>query len=210
MGAETSVSNSLLSHARSISTTDGHAAKLPVLLVVSLLDKLSFREKHDHLILAGDLVSKGPFSASVIDLASSMQASCVRGNHEDRLLLNYNDIHSQVLSLPPSGKPLNPPKSSNADDLELARSLTKKQIDFLASCPVILRIGEVRGMGEVSVVHAGLIPGVELERQDPLAVMSMRTVDLDTHVPSRSTDGTPWTKVSGLDSPCGSRKNAPG
>ncbi|SLM34788.1 Metallo-dependent phosphatase-like [Lasallia pustulata] len=163
--------------------------------LVSLLAKLSFREKHDHLILAGDLVSKGPFSASVVDLADSMQASCVRGNHEDRILLSYNDIHSHVLTSPPSEKSLTPPKLSSADDLELAKSLTKAQIDYLASCPAILRVGEIRGMGEVSVVHAGLIPAVELERQDPLAVMTMRTVNLDTHIPSRSADGTPWTKL---------------
>lgn len=175
-------------------------AKGRSLPVTSLLDKLSFREKHDHLILAGDLVSKGPFSGSVIDLASSMQASCVRGNHEDRILLTHNDVHSHVLSLPPSEKALTSPKTSNADDLDLAKNLTKRQIDYLASCPVILRVGELRGMGEVSVVHAGLIPGVELERQDPLAVMSMRTIDLDTHVPSHSPDGTPWTKASGHDS----------
>lgn len=33
-------------------------------------------------------------------------------------------------------------------------------------------------------MHAGLLPGVPLERQDPTAVMTMRSVDLDTHVPS--------------------------
>lgn len=168
--------------------------------MISLLDKLSFREKNDHLIFAGDFASKGPFSASVIDLASSLQASCVRGNHEDRILLTYNDIHAHVLSLPPPEDPLSPLEMSNVDDLESAKSLTKRQIDYLASCPVILRVGEIRGMGEVSVVHAGLIPGVELERQDPLAVMNMRTVDLDTHVPSSSPEGTPWTKASGHDS----------
>lgn len=168
--------------------------------MISLLDKLSFREKYDHLIFAGDFASKGPFSASVIDLASSLQASCVRGNHEDRILLTYNDIHSHVLSLPPPAEPLLPLKTFNVDDLELAKSLTKRQIDYLASCPVILRVGEIRGMGEVSVVHAGLIPGVELERQDPLAVMNMRTVELDTHFPSDRPDGTPWTKASGHDS----------
>ena len=178
--------------------------------MVSLLEKLSYREKHDHFILAGDLVSKGPFPASVVDLASSMQASCVRGNHEDRILLTYNDIHSQVLTPPTSEKALTAAKTSSADDLELARTLTKRQIDYLASCPVILRIGEIRGMGEVSVVHAGLIPGVELERQDPLAVMSMRTVDLDTHAPSPSPDGTPWTKASEHDSPLENGSHASG
>ena len=50
-------------------------------------------------------------------------------------------------------------------------------------------------MGEVVVAHAGLIPGVELDRQDPFQAMNMRTVDLETKVPSENRDGTPWYKV---------------
>ena len=78
---------------------------------------------------------------------------------------------------------------------ELARSLSKQQIKYLASCPVILDIGPVRGMGEVRAVHAGLVPGVSLHRQDPVSVMHMRTLDLKTHSPSRGGTGTPWAKV---------------
>jgi hypothetical protein len=55
--------------------------------------------------------------------------------------------------------------------------------------------GRVARMGEVVVVHAGLVPGLKLEGQDPVAVMNMRTVDLETHVPSERRDGMAWTKV---------------
>ena len=34
------------------------------------------------------------------------------------------------------------------------------------------------------VVHAGLVPGVPLQNQDPRSVMVMRTIDLHSHVPS--------------------------
>ncbi len=77
----------------------------------------------------------------------------------------------------------------------LARSFTKRQIDYLATCPVILDVGRVKGMGDVHVVHAGLIPGVKLEKQDPMGVMHMRTIDLETFVPSSSEKGTAWFKV---------------
>ena len=80
-------------------------------------------------------------------------------------------------------------------DMELARSLSQKEIDYLAACPVILKLGRLNGMGEVQVVHAGLVPGVDLENQDPIGVMSMRTMDLKTHVPSSKSDGMPWNKV---------------
>ncbi|MCJ1388556.1 hypothetical protein MMC18_001403 [Xylographa bjoerkii] len=179
-----------------------------------LLSKLSFHPSTDHLILAGDLISKGPSSPAVVSLALSLNASCVRGNHEDRVLLAHRDLHS--LRLRPATAPVpdlnslhytpHPSQPSDTDNNEfphgdaadraLAASLSASEIAYLAACPVILRVGPVPGMGDVSVVHAGLVPGVALERQDPSAVMSMRSIDLGTHVPSRdANEGVPWTKL---------------
>ena len=185
--------------------------------MVALLAEVAYNTHHDHLVLAGDLISKGPDSPAVVDLAMSMRASCVRGNHEDRVLLAYRDLNSHGLAprrssnkaAPPSPGPFDhdrpaPPEKEldgerfehgDAVDRELARSLSRKQIDYLSACPVILKLGYVRGMGELQVVHAGLVPGVELEKQDPMGVMYMRTMDLETLVPSPSSDGTPWNKV---------------
>jgi len=56
-----------------------------------LLSKIGFN-KHDHLILAGDMVSKGPDSRGVIDLAMKLKASCVKGNHEDSVLQAVKDV----------------------------------------------------------------------------------------------------------------------
>ena len=174
------------------------------IIVVSLLDKVDFRPKHDHLILTGDLISKGPHSTGVVDLARDMDASCVRGNHEDRTLLAYRDIHSRHLPLQgPDEDPqwdvdsMDEESFSHGDYRErsLARKLTARQAHWLKQCPVILQVGEIEGMGKVVVVHAGLVPGLKLEKQDPIAVMNMRTVDLDTHVPSENRDGMAWTKV---------------
>ena len=139
----------------------------------------------------------------------SVNASCVRGNHEDRVLLVHKDLHSQHLALPGHHsdifwkEPESPVDQLDAQgfphgeyiDRQLAQSLTQNQIDYLSSCPVILRVGQINGMGEVSVVHAGLMPGVSLEKQDPLAVMTMKSIDLDTYVPEPDHSGAPWTKV---------------
>ncbi|MCJ1354402.1 MAG: hypothetical protein MMC33_004390 [Icmadophila ericetorum] len=159
-----------------------------------LLAKVSFNKHHDHLVLTGDLVSKGPSSPAVVDLAISLNASCVRGNHEDRILLARRDLHNSKLALrgPTSISELESEsfgdkhisKSESADH-ELAASLSDKQVAYLSACPLILLLGPIRGLApQVSVVHAGLLPGVPLERQDPSAVMTMRSVDLDTYVPS--------------------------
>ena len=187
----------------------------------NLLAEVQFEARTDHLIFAGDFVSKGPSSPAVLDLAMSAHASCVRGNHEDRVLLAYRDLYSHRLTREQRGeKAPSPPAAGMPEDMRqnvsedegadleeesfsqgdavdrrLAQSFTKRQIDYLASCPVILDIGHIKHLGNVHVVHAGLVPGVRLERQDPMGVMHMRTIDLDTHVPSSSAKGTPWFKV---------------
>ena len=189
--------------------------------VENLLAEVQYEARTDHLVFAGDFISKGPSSRAVIDLAMSARASCVRGNHEDRILLTYRDLYSHRLTQEQMGKTTTSPpaagmpedmKENDSDDdgdtveamnslhgdaidQQLAEVFTKKQIDYIASCPVILDIGQIKGLGDVHVVHAGLVPGVRLERQDPMGVMHMRTIDLDTHVPSSSAKGMPWFKV---------------
>lgn len=187
--------------------------------MVNLLAEVQYEARTDHLIFAGDFISKGPSSAAVVDLAMSAHASCVRGNHEDRVLLAYRDIYSHRMTAEQKAKAPPPPPPGMPEDMlqnepleidqeiagfehgdgidrKLARSFTKRQADYMASCPVILDVGQVKGMGDVHIVHAGLIPGVRLERQDPMGVMHMRTIDLDTHVPSSSSKGMAWFKVS--------------
>lgn len=166
--------------------------------LVALLDKVSFDRETDHLILAGDMISKGPESQNVVDLARKLGASCVRGSHEDRILLVRPDAMRVSSNAEGDSDDLEEENFSHGDyaDRALARKLTDKQYDWLKSCPVILRVGEVKGMGKLVVVHAGLVPGVELEKQDPAGVMNMRTIDLNTHVPSKEHEGVPWTKVS--------------
>ena len=190
--------------------------------VVSLLSEVQYEARGDHIILAGDFISKGPASPAVVDLAMSAHASCVRGNHEDRVLLAYRDMYShrmtheqkiqksQARPLPPTpGMPEDMLQDELSEDMVeeesfehgdsvdrgLAKSFTKTQIDYMAACPVILDLGLLKGMGDVQVVHAGLIPGVRLDKQDPVGVMQMRTIDLDTFVPSSSAKGTAWYKV---------------
>ena len=183
----------------------GNCVDVLPLPVVSLLERVEFNNETDHLILTGDFISKGPASPAVVDVARTMGASCVRGNHEDKILLTRRDINAVKLFIPsPAAHPLGGPQEYFDEDSfpigdkitrELAGSFNQDQIDYIASCPVILRVGQIKGMGEVSVVHAGLTPGVHLEDQDPISVMNMRTMDTDSYYPSRSPDGEPWSST---------------
>ncbi|KAM5437256.1 putative bis(5'-nucleosyl)-tetraphosphatase (symmetrical) [Microsporum canis] len=159
-----------------------------------LLAQVSFnREKGDHLIFTGDLISKGPKSVEVVQLAREYNASCVRGNHEDRVLLTRRKITSRCSQGFRADESTIGKRETEAH--ALARQLSDDDANWLESCPVILRVGNINGMGDVVVVHAGLVPGVPLERQDPSLVMNMRTIDPDTYTPSSSKEGTGWSNV---------------
>lgn len=203
------------------------------IVVVALLTEIDYDKHNDHVILAGDIVSKGPSSPEVVDLAISISASCVRGNHEDRVLLARQNLQSSSLTYHQPNKPstkenhdreilqraIAPPTADAAGkskkgkkkqenkqepddrdryspaDVGLAHSLSKDQITYLASCPVILSLGPIHPLGTVLVVHAGLVPGIRLQSQDPFSVMYMRTIDLETHIPSPLYEGIPWYKL---------------
>ena len=170
--------------------------------LTSLLERVGFNAKRDHLITTGDLIGKGPESGRTIDFVRDIGASCVRGNQEDRILLTANEMNSMLRSPARPGVDNGNEQLyflSDSPDRALAASLSAEQISYLEGCPVILRVGFLKHLaGDLVVVHAGLIPGLPLERQDPTAVMSMRSIDLHTHVPSKasiSEGGVHWIKL---------------
>ncbi|KAI9732929.1 MAG: hypothetical protein M1818_007362 [Claussenomyces sp. TS43310] len=171
--------------------------------LVKLLRKIDFDQDRDHLVLTGDMISKGPDSPGVVDLVMRLGASSVRGNHEDKVLLARRNMLRHSVDLVAAdadtgGGGSEMRESSHSGeyrDRELARRFSPDQIAWLERCPVILRVGPIEGMGEVVVVHAGLVPGLALERQDAWFVMNMRSIDLKTWVPSNGRDGTAWNKL---------------
>lgn len=181
---------------------DVHGMKKPL---ETLLDKVKFDEKHDHLIFAGDMIAKGPDSPGVVDLAMKLGASAVRGNHENKLLRVYEDMISKNIDIEISDTAEDTKKSDDSlkeeglsqgdyERRKLVRELGAKRIKWLQGRPVILKVGKLEGMGEVVVVHGGLVPGVELEKQDPYAVMNMRSIGKNG-VASEDRDGPGWFKV---------------
>lgn len=108
----------------------------------------------------------------------------------------------------------------------VARSLSAKQLKWLASLPLVLRIdtASIPGVslspsgkpsphpwdsGEILVVHAGLVPSLALDKQDPWAVMNMRTLlypaprepssgEEEEELPAIPSDkraGEPWSRA---------------
>ncbi|KAI0399393.1 Metallo-dependent phosphatase [Xylaria palmicola] len=91
----------------------------------------------------------------------------------------------------------------NRGDLATAKSLGSEHRAWLAVRPLILRIGHLGPRyGEVVVVHAGLVPGVSLESQDPEAVMTMRTLLLPERTSASASDAeTPNSQTPNNQTP---------
>lgn len=51
-----------------------------------LLEKIHFQSSIDTLIMAGDLVYRGNDSVGVLQRAKDLNALCVRGNHDDKVI----------------------------------------------------------------------------------------------------------------------------
>ncbi len=110
----------------------------------------------DRLVMVGDLVVRGPDPAGTLDLLASVGARSVRGNHEDRLL------RCRAGAAP----------IGDAQRATMA-ALADRHWALLASFPLWLDLPE----HGVRVVHAGVVPGVPIERQAPRALMYMRGLD---------------------------------
>lgn len=123
----------------------------------------------DTLVLAGDLVAKGPDSQAVVQLARERQALSVRGNHDAHVLKAR------------AGREL---KKQHA---KVARSLSEDDWRYLEAAPSYLEVPAAQGL----IVHAGLLPGVALPEQPYHLLLNLRSFDEDGE-PSTRVEGTPW------------------
>jgi hypothetical protein len=120
-----------------------------------LLERTRFAEGTDRLVLVGDLVARGPDSAGVLELVRRLGARAVRGNHDDKLLAAQRGV-----------------KALGPDHERVAQSLTEEDWRTLEAMPLWIDLPE----HDVRVVHAGVLPGVDLDRTPPEALLTIRTV----------------------------------
>ncbi|EME84680.1 uncharacterized protein MYCFIDRAFT_195666 [Pseudocercospora fijiensis CIRAD86] len=182
---------------------DIHGCKKELL---ELLQKAGYNEETDHLILVGDVVTKGPDNVGVLDELIRLNATSVRGNHEDRLLHVAKKLHmAGAHDIEATGS------KGKAKDIALVKQLQPHHLQYLQAMPLMLHIpalpmasGSTRKSNSpitehMLVVHAGLVPGVRLNKQDPYFVMNMRSINRRTHVPSAlrapSKNAKPWYDI---------------
>jgi len=137
--------------------------------LADLLGKIGINED-DRLYFVGDLLSRGPDSLGVLRLFRQFRARSALGNHEQRLLAAH---HAGL-----TGEA--PPKLGRSHS-EVAAQLSAEDWAVLESFPLWIDVPE----HAVRVVHAGIVPGIPFEEQNPWLL---------THIRSIAEDGTPSEK----------------
>lgn len=147
-----------------------------------LLGKLQL-DSSDRLVFVGDLVDRGPDPVRVVRfvmrlLQAHPNTVVLKGNHEDKLC-KWRLREAQRKE---SGREN---KMRQPDDARRAQweALTEGEVDWLRNLPVYAVLDD-----NWVAVHAGLVPGVPLEEQDPDKVMRIRTLDPVTLKVGQRTD----------------------
>lgn len=142
--------------------------------LVELLAKCNGRDPNLCVIFVGDLMNKGPKSAEVVQLVRGMGAYCVRGNHDEVSLREWQKYCE-------GGVPL-------SHEFQWLKSLSNDDLLWASELPYTISIPSKN----IVVVHAGLVPGVGLECQHLDDLLHLRDV---LFVPHSS-------KWAGFKKPC--------
>lgn len=166
-----------------------------------LLEKCAYDGQSSTLVLVGDLVNKGPYSAEVIQYVRSLNPApyvvryadlrlCVLASSIDRG--NHDDFATSVaLKLWPGAR---------RDSYNYLDKLSQEDIEWLKELPYTISIPRFNAL----IVHAGLVPGVELVRQRPVDMHSMRNLvaSIDEETGQRVYEGNsegeigqPWVEL---------------
>jgi hypothetical protein len=124
-----------------------------------LLARVQFSAGEDRLVLVGDLVIRGPDPHGVLATVDRLGAVAVRGNHENKLL---------AIRAGASGS-----GSGSGEHGQLAADLSAREWAILEAMPLWLDLPE----HGARVVHAGVVPGQEVQKTAPEALFTMRAVD---------------------------------
>ena len=136
-----------------------------------LLERMRFAEGTDRLVLVGDLLVRGPDIHGILALVRRLGGRAVRGNHEEKLLA----WHHRRKALGP-------------DHDHVARVLSDDEWRMLDAMPLWLDLPE----HGARVVHAGVVPGIAVDRTPAEALLKMRTLDPRGHWSAEADAGALW------------------
>lgn len=139
-----------------------------------LVGEIQYDPSRDRLILLGDLFDRGPDPIGAVHLAQDLKAEVVQSNHDEKHVRYFKWV-DKIKTGKHHGK--NPVQLS-ADRIAVNDQLTDLDKAWLAGLPYTIRFKI--GQRDWIAVHAGFVPGVPLEKQDPKKVIRTTMIDRST------------------------------
>lgn len=163
--------------------------------LVALLNKVDFNKSAgDRVVLVGDLVDRGPASARVVQYARNLGALVIQGNHDNKYV-RYAKHEEKVAA---SGGSYKNPMRLTDDKLQIYKSMSQADLDWLSSLPSYLEFPEYN----LLAVHAGVVPRVPPTKQSQQTHFMCRFIHKDTHKMlslgeqyEQPDDSVHWTEV---------------
>ena len=133
----------------------------------------------DTLIFLGDYIDRGNFSAQTVEFLIDFQKNypntiCLRGNHEDMFLeacnngdaylFIYNGGNTTIFSYEQFNLENNIWRFETFGDLKVP----KDHLDWIRKLPISCTIGDY------FFAHAGIMPGIEISKQDTESLLWIR------------------------------------
>ncbi|KAG7361013.1 calcineurin-like phosphoesterase [Nitzschia inconspicua] len=134
----------------------------------------------DLVVFLGDLVSKGPDSVAVVQMAREIGAIGVRGNHDFETVRWHQAIKAGV-----------DPPIAVSEHFHIANSLTNADMKWMYSLPWYISSPDLGAL----FVHAGFVSGIRLAKQNPRLMMNMRSILPDGTVTSKFFNNWPWARL---------------
>ncbi|KAJ1728512.1 hypothetical protein LPJ61_004000 [Coemansia biformis] len=162
-----------------------------------LIDTVKYKPGEDQIVLVGDLVAKGPDSLGVVRKARQLQAWCVRGNHDDRVIRWYQFLQGPAKGMSDSDlKSLGDSSGLPYDDFKvgkehytIAQSIPSCDAAFLAAFPAMMTLPAP--FSEWLVLHGGLDPSKPLDQQKAEDVWTTRNIGPSGPI-STHDEGSAW------------------
>lgn len=154
-----------------------------------LLRAAGNQQKNPFVIFVGDIINKGPGNMDVLRLVREMtdngQAAAVRGNHEESVLRELWALYRE-------------PRYKLSERHAWMAELTRDDFQYLQELPYTLSVPSINSI----IVHAGLVPGLPLERQSLEHLTHMRNIIQEDFFHGRGLVGTskievgvPWASL---------------
>lgn len=137
-----------------------------------LMEKLAFKPHEDRAYIVGDLVDRGEDSPGVVRYCIQKGIDAIQGNHDAKLVRRA--AHMRKMEENPGYR--NPMRPSD-DQEQTIRGMSRSELNWITSRPFFARFPE----HNLVAVHAGVLPGIPVERQMKETLTMVRYIDDISH-----------------------------